>query len=395
MNGHGTALQRVVVAGAVAGVLWGVGAAGPPLAQGGPVRPAQAAPAKLMRRAPVRRTAVRLASPLAGALAPAPIASASIVGGSDASITEFPFQVALYNPRLGGPAKGFFCGGVILDATRVATAAHCLIGEHGQPSVPAEIEVLAGSSELEPQTPGSVRDPVAATAIDPAYDPATSDYDVGVLSLARALWSGPTRALDGRSAIAPLAPDPGLAELDSAASPAGQAPALATVSGWGDLNAEPGAAPSYPLRLHKARVPLASTGFCEEAYATIEQAITPRMLCAGGAPSAGQGRTDSCYGDSGGPLVGDEAGASQPAGDVLLGLVDFGNGCSQAGYPGVYVRMADPAVARFLRASTAQASAGGVRRGGCARTLRGGRPAHGGRRGRGHGHTRGNRRCRP
>ena len=47
------------------------------------------------------------------------------------SITEFPFQVALYDPRAGTPAKGFFCGGVILDATHVATAAHCLFGEGG------------------------------------------------------------------------------------------------------------------------------------------------------------------------------------------------------------------------------------------------------------------------
>ncbi len=369
MNSHGSALQRGCVAWVVAGVLWGVGAAGPPRAQGGPVRPS---------------------SPLVGTLSEAPLASASIVGGSAASIAEFPFQVALYDPRLGGPAKGFFCGGVILDATRVATAAHCLMGEGGRRSAPAEIEVLAGSSDLDPPAPGSIKDTVLAAAVDPAYSSSSSDYDVGVLRLARPLWSGPAPALDGRSTIAPLALGSTLAGPGQAAGPAVQAPAPpATISGWGDLNAEPGAPPSYPLRLHKARVPLVSTGLCEEAYATIEQAITPRMLCAGGTLPVGQGRTDSCYGDSGGPLVAGEPGVAQPAGDVLLGLVDFGNGCGQVGYPGVYVRVADPAVAGFLRASTAQASAGGVRRSVCARPLRRGhtRPHV-------HRRTRGKRRCR-
>lgn len=372
MNSHGTALQRVVVAGAVAGVLWGVGAAGPPLAQGGPVRPTAALNRTLDGGA---RT-----------LAQEPRAHTSIVGGTTASITEFPFQVALYDPRLGGPAKGFFCGGVILDATRVATAAHCLIGERGQPSAASEIEVLAGSSDLEPLEPQSVRDPVAAATIDPAYSAASSDYDVGVLSLAQPLWRGSPPALDGRSVIAPLTLEPGRAELASSASSTGQGPAPATVSGWGDLNAEPGSSPSYPLRLRQVRVPLIATGFCEEAYATIEQAITPRMLCAGGALTAGQGRADSCYGDSGGPLV--EAGASQPAGDVLLGLVDFGNGCAQAGYPGVYVRVADSAVANFLRTNTAQDAVDGVARGVCARTLRKGHRRH-----RSHRHVRIKRRC--
>ena len=390
MNGLGSALRRVGAAGATAAVLWvlGVGTAGSAPAQGSPLR-AQ----------------------------PNPVANASIVDGSVASITEFPFQVALYNPHAGSPAKGFFCGGVILDATHVATAAHCLFGERGQHTPAAEIEVLAGSTFLEPTDPGSVRDPVVVATTDPAYNPGASDYDVGVLQLARPLWSGPTPALDGHSTIAPLALDVALAEARTAAAQtastqsaagtatqsaagsatqAASAPAQALVSGWGDLNPQPGGSPSYPLRLRKTHVPLIATTLCEEAYATIEQPITPRMMCAGGAPGEGQGHADSCYGDSGGPLVAPSvAGGSSPAGDVLLGLVDFGNGCGQAGYPGVYVRTADPAVARFLGADPV-ASAGGVHRGLCPR-VRGGhthrghaahrsrsrRPAHRARRCRG------------
>jgi secreted trypsin-like serine protease len=353
MNGLGTALRRVHAAEAVAAVIGvlGVGAVGPTLAQGSPVRAEGG-----------------------------PVANASIVDGTDASIAEFPFQVALYNPHAGSPAKGFFCGGVILGPRSVATAAHCLTGERGQRSQPAEIEVLAGSTYLEPTDPGSVQDPVVSATVDPAYNPSTSDYDVGVLRLARPLWSGAAPVPDGSDTIAPLAPDVTLASLRSTVTSAGQAASVSTpaeVSGWGDLNPEPGGAPSYPLRLHKVSVPLVPTGLCEEAYATIEQAITPRMLCAGGGQPGGPGGPDSCYGDSGGPLVAaGAAGQASPTGDVLVGLVDFGNGCAQAGYPGVYVRVADPAVASFLSAGSPLASAGGVHRGLCPKTVRRGHSGH-------------------
>lgn len=335
MNSLITALQRMLVAGAVTGVLLGT-CAGQALARGG----------QRHGRA---------------------VAHASIVDGAPASIAEFPFQVALYDPRLGSPAKGFFCGGVILDATRIATAAHCLIGERGHRSPPSEIEVLAGSSALEPTDPGSIRDPVTLTSVDPAYNASSSDYDLGILYLAHPLWLGAAPPLDGHSTIAPLAPNVELANARFSAAVAGP-PNDATqgaVSGWGDLHAEPGATPSYPLRLHQASVPLVLTGVCEEAYATIEQPITARMLCAGS-------RSDSCYGDSGGPLIARGPGGG-PAGDTLLGLVDFGNGCGQAGYPGVYVRIADSAVATFLAAGVAHSSAVPTRRSLC---LRHSRPHH-------------------
>ena len=341
MNYLITALQRVRVAVTVVGVLWvllGVGA-GLPSAQG-------------------------------ASRSDRPRARASIVDGSPATIAEFPFQVALYDPRLGSPSKGFFCGGVIIGASRVATAAHCLIGERGRRSAPDEIEVLAGSSALEPTDPGSVRDPVVAAQVDPGYNATSSDYDVGVVQLQRPLWSGAEPPLDGHGTIAPLVPEVALANARVAAAFSGQVPAAAqaAVSGWGDLNAEPGATPAYPSRLHQANVPLVSTGLCEEAYGTIEQAITPRMLCAGS-------RTDSCYGDSGGPLIARGPGGG-PAGDTLLGLVDFGNGCGQAGYPGVYVRIADPAVASFLGAGSALSSAAHTQRSVCLRHSRAGRHGH-------------------
>jgi trypsin len=273
-----------------------------------------------------------------------PRAVQSIVGGAPAAITSFPFQVALYNPAAGSPAAGFFCGGVIVDATHVITAAHCLAGGHGRGSASGEIEVLAGSTRLDRPDPGSVRDPAATVSVDPDYNPYTNDYDVGVITLAHPLWSGSTApSVNGAGAIAPLSID--LAAAASYGEPNATPPTLATVSGWGDTSPAPSGPPTYPSALRADRVPLVSETLCQEEYASIEQTITPRMICAG----SSRPRADSCYGDSGGPLVVDRDSPARPPADyVLVGLVDFGNGCAQPGFAGVYTRIANPAIARFL-----------------------------------------------
>jgi secreted trypsin-like serine protease len=305
-----------------------------------------------------------LAAPAIGAATTSRFAAAAtprIVGGGSVSIARFPFQVALYDPQAGSISGGFFCGGVIIDATHVATAAHCVIdSETGHVVAPSHIAVLAGASRLSVAAGTSsaggsgVKDPAAATAFDPSYSRASSDYDVGVVTLKRPLWSSPVApAHDGFSAIAPIAVDPALAA--TYANPnAGVAPITATVSGWGDTHAEPsGGLGSYPDNLQSVRVPLVSAELCASDYADpfASQPITARMLCAGGQAGGG----DSCFGDSGGPLVVDSQTPANPPSDyVLAGLVSFGDGCAQAESPGVYARIADTQVANFLTSEPGQ-----------------------------------------
>lgn len=272
----------------------------------------------------------------------APSAHASIVGGQGTSIASFPFQVALYDSQASSPAAGFFCGGVIVDATHVITAAHCVAGIAQGSS--GGVEVLAGSTSLDPTDPGSVRDPVQSSVVDPRYEPLSSDYDIALLTLVRPLWEGPIApSVNGVDTIAPLGLDAAQASIyaDPNASPA----IVATASGWGDVNPAPSHTPSYPTSLRAVRLELVPESTCEEEYATIEQPITSSMLCAGG----GGARTDTCYGDSGGPLVVNaDSPARAPQDYVLAGLVDFGNGCAQRGFAGVYTRISSPEIMSFL-----------------------------------------------
>jgi hypothetical protein len=287
-------------------------------------------------------------------------ATPRIVGGTGVSIADFPFQVALYDPHAGSVAAGFFCGGVIIDATHVATAAHCAIDDTtGRVASPGNIAVMAGSGNLNENGEllfgAGIEDPAVATSLDPSYEPATNDYDAAVIRLAHPLWQGPTPPIDGHSSVAPI---PVSAALASAyANPdAAAAPILATVSGWGDTHAESagsrGLDGAYPTTLQATQIPLMSASACGNPYSgpLPSQQITPRMLCAG---VQGGGR-DSCFGDSGGPLVVDRDPAQPPGDYILAGLVSFGEGCAQPESPGVYTAIADPAIAAFLTSNPAQ-----------------------------------------
>ena len=98
----------------------------------------------------------------------------------------------------------------------------------------------------------------------------------------------------------------------------------ATASGWGTLAS---GATTGPDELMKVTVPIVALAVASRAYGVT---LTADQLPAG---STGH---DSCQSDSGGPLtVANAAGT----GRVLAGVVSWGSGCGDAGFPGLYSRV--------------------------------------------------------
>jgi secreted trypsin-like serine protease len=282
-------------------------------------------------------------SALALACALAPAASASsvspkIVHGSDVTdITQFPFQVLLFEAGTdpstpdGLDPGGRLCGGVIKDATHIITAAHCVfdVFKRGQVSPPSDLQVFAGSADLT-DAGATIKD-VSDIAFDPHYDPSTNIHDVALITLASPLTLG----TQGTDPMAPIA--------FASTMPADDSPLI--VTGWGDMTAEPpdgSGTPTFSNTLQQATVPLVNDTTCSTEYGNAGSPVdTTFLFCAGdnNPPPV----EDSCQGDSGGPIVTGTSGAYE-----LLGLVDSGIGCAQAGFPGIYTRLVNPELQSFL-----------------------------------------------
>ena len=216
--------------------------------------------------------------------------SPMIVGGTRASTSDYPWVVYLATS-----SGSQFCGGTLVKANKVVTAAHCVKGR-----TPASTRVVHGRDDKQSSV-GTVAS-VTKIWVHPSYTTATAGYDVAVLTLDRSI----------SSATLPLA-----TPADTALYAAGNS---ALILGWGTTSSG-GSASRYLL---KANVPLTSDATCKTAYS---QYSNTSMVCAG----YPQGGTDTCQGDSGGPLV---------YGGKLIGDTSWGRGCAAAGYPGVYGRIA-------------------------------------------------------
>lgn len=238
--------------------------------------------------------AVSLQPGTAAAAAPEPI-----VGGTRATEGEFPFVVRL----------SMGCGGSLYAKDIVLTAAHCVSGSGHNTSITA----TAGSVDL--QGPDAVE--VTSTKVyqAPGYDGKGKDWALVKLSRPLKLPALPTATT--------TAYDKG----------------TFTVAGWG-ATSENGGQQRY---LRKAQVPFVSDAQCEQAYGAD---LTPGdEICAGDLANGG---VDSCQGDSGGPMFRkDDAGAW-----IQVGIVSWGQGCAEPGYPGVYSQVST--FAADIRAAAAK-----------------------------------------
>ncbi|KAF2998588.1 hypothetical protein E8E13_006548 [Curvularia kusanoi] len=224
--------------------------------------------------------------------APTPQDSVDIVGGTAATAGEFPFIVSLQK------SGSHFCGGTLVNANTVVTAAHCTQGQTA-----SQLSVRAGSLN---RSSGGTLVKVSSIKIHPSFSSGTLDSDVAIWKLATSI---PTSSSVSYATLAASGSDPASGTVT-------------TVAGWGTTSS--GGA-SLPAALRKVDVPIVSRATCRNNYSQAE--ITNNMICA----AVSGGGKDSCQGDSGGPLV--------DSSKTLVGIVSWGEGCAAAGKPGVYSRV--------------------------------------------------------
>ncbi|XP_075227059.1 trypsin-1-like [Lycorma delicatula] len=236
-----------------------------------------------------------------------------IVGGVDAEPGEFPWQVSL-QITIGNSPK-HICGGAIINANWVITAAHCV-----HKIAANRLSVVAGDYNLY-VVEGTEQRVNVRKIYTNNYNFETFYNDIALL-----LVSPPIK-LDGYT-TAPVCLPYSSAKFISG---------FAVVTGWGVLSE------NGPLahKLQKVTLPIFNKRRCDYLYQSVNynKFLNKCQLCAG----LESGGKDSCQGDSGGPLVcrmNDER-------YYLCGVVSWGVGCARPHFPGVYTRV--PCFSKWIR----------------------------------------------
>lgn len=233
---------------------------------------------------------------------------ARIIGGYQSDQGAHPWMVAVATKNSSNEFNSTFCGATLIHAQWAITAAHCMFyGENNTPLNNSQIELYIGTHVLDDGQ--AQHHDVSAIIVHPSYDSSTFQHDIALLRLS-------TPSSQAVAHLAAVKPGAGYTVL---------------TAGWGRLNEIPiegGSSPgNFPHALYEVNVITLDNTQCDQG-----QGLLDSHLCAGIIPGGGK---DSCSGDSGGPLILNNQGQ-----ETLVGIVSYGYGCAQAGYPGIYTSVA-------------------------------------------------------
>ncbi|XP_040822083.1 serine protease 55 isoform X1 [Ochotona curzoniae] len=218
-----------------------------------------------------------------------------IIMGSEAGVGEFPWQVSIQSENQ------HFCGGAILNAQWILTAAHCMYSEM---LIVANLKVVVGTNDLT--SPARLERSVTSIIYPKAFDKYNLDNDIALL-----LLSSPITFSD---LIVPIC-------LPTLTSPSKWHECW--VAGWGQTKTDD--KESMSMDLMKVPMVIMDREECVKVFLN----LTKNMMCAGYSNKS----YDACQGDSGGPLV-----CTQPPDKkwYQVGIISWGKGCGQKNTPGIY-----------------------------------------------------------
>ncbi|XP_048343388.1 transmembrane protease serine 12 [Sphaerodactylus townsendi] len=230
-----------------------------------------------------------------------------IVGGHDAPVGAWPWQVSLQVYRF-GLGYSHVCGGSLINHNTVLTAAHCI-----RKWVDPEFwRAVIGMHHIFKHQSYTIKSRVRAIILHAGFNQMTFQKDIALFKL--------VSSITFNAFIQPICLPDGPLHLNA------ETPCY--ISGWGNTN-EKG---NPRVVLQEAQINIISQEKCN-SHEWYGGAVYEDMLCAG---SEGGG-VDSCQGDSGGPLV---CYLPNDTKYYLIGITSFGLGCGKPKFPGIYIRTA-------------------------------------------------------
>ncbi|XP_050550393.1 LOW QUALITY PROTEIN: achelase-1 [Spodoptera frugiperda] len=212
-----------------------------------------------------------------------------IVGGQASNLGQFPYQAGLLADFAGGQGV---CGGSLVRANRVLTAAHCWFDGQNQAW---RFTVVLGSIRL---FSGGTRVQTSNVVMHGSWNPSNIRNDVAMIRLNSNVGLSNTIALIAL---------PSGSQLNE--NFAGE---NAVASGFGRTSDGAGGAITTNQFLSHVTLPVITNAVCRSSFPLI---IQDSNICTSGA-----GGRSTCQGDSGGPLVVTRSGRP-----LLIGITSFGS----------------------------------------------------------------------
>lgn len=223
-----------------------------------------------------------------------------VIGGSNTGASA-PFIVSFQQSTSNGYQH--FCGGAIINANWILTAAHCITSQ----SLAAKTSIFAGCTNIAAPDQTCTKRTISKYNNHKLYVGGIAPYDIGLVKV--------NQPYSFSSSIASIA----LPVADS--QPSGDC----TLFGWGSTSTT--TTPAFPVNLQQVVLPIISLPACEGALGKAAINVHKTNVCTGPL-SGGKG---ICTSDSGGPLV---------SKNTLVGIVSWGkNPCGQKNSPSVFVRV--------------------------------------------------------